>query len=762
MKNTRFMSRMFSAVNEGDEELTQQVANDIEKAKKDGSVDTDELTYVDLGCGKVEITDNENGEQTIAEKAEDGNYDLYPAEMSHQIEGYLHPEGDGVTPGDQEGEEDENVEDHDIDKTPAEEVVDREEDDDENVCPECGENPCECDEEDDEEEKEFSVSTDNTVVLRIFSDQVFCERMFSEVIESEETAKVGNLKIEKLEDEENAVVVTDTESGDQAKVVLDDDEMDVTELDSKNFSDEDEEDGFIDRDEEFGPLHVVGIDTFNHQLVDATEYDEESAQDLVERLQEIGIDGVRVFDNSDDAREYAFELLDGLDAEDYDEPVQAEFSEHDVFVTRYYDNNTEFMTRLFSEACNEIDATQSTIENVLEDGEKKETETEIITPVDDETVIVEDKDNGELTKVVLEDGSLECNPISEEEADELMDADDEDEDGDDEEEKTYSNLEETKFFSENEYMTEYMCRLFSDEASEEDIEEAIKNGKQVETDTEIITPVDDETAVVEDKENGEYTKAVMSDDDIDLTPISEEEATDLTEEKTYSNQEGTKVFSENEIMTEYMCRLFNEDADKDDIEKAIKDGEKVETEDEIITPVDDETAVIEDKENGEYTKATLSDNQIHVTPIEDEEAKDLLDEDEDEDDDEEEKTYSEEYMDRFFAAVPNPGQANAEPEVVQAVYDEEGNLVPLNEEEEAAATPEAIEDAALAAVQQIQNAATEATNAVMAAKNAPAEGEQAELQEAQFSENDDEYEEKLFSDSESLEQDTLISWLNNK
>jgi len=60
MKNTRFMSRMFSAVAEGDEELTQQVANDIEGAKRNGSVSTDELTYVDLGEGKVEITDNEN------------------------------------------------------------------------------------------------------------------------------------------------------------------------------------------------------------------------------------------------------------------------------------------------------------------------------------------------------------------------------------------------------------------------------------------------------------------------------------------------------------------------------------------------------------------------------------------------------------------------------------------------------------------------------------------------------------------------------
>ena len=43
MKNTRFMDRLFSAVEENDEELAKQVAKDIEDAKANGSVDTEEV-----------------------------------------------------------------------------------------------------------------------------------------------------------------------------------------------------------------------------------------------------------------------------------------------------------------------------------------------------------------------------------------------------------------------------------------------------------------------------------------------------------------------------------------------------------------------------------------------------------------------------------------------------------------------------------------------------------------------------------------------
>ena len=744
MENTRLMSRLFSATAEGDEELINQMDNDLKTAEKEGSFKNDEISVVALGEGKFEVTDNENEETTIIERADDGNYDLYPAGVeiqNEQIEGYLHPEEDGVTPGDQVGAPDEKVEDHNPDETPAPTVEENAEGD---VCPECGHNPCECGSEEDEEEKEFSVSTDNTVVLRIFNDQAYCERLFSDVIESEEAAKVGDLLIEKVADEDNTVVVTDQKSGDAARVQMSDDEMDVQELDSKNFSEEGEETA---NGEEFMPLHVVGIDTFNHQIVDAAEYSEESAQELVARLQEIGIDGVAVFEDEAEARDYAISLLEGVgveDTEEIEEPEQVEFSEHDVFVTRYNINNTAFMTRLFSEACNDIDASQSAIENAIEGGEEVETDTEIITPVDDATVIVEDKDNGELTKVVVNGDNMDCNPISEEEADELTG------------EKTYSNHEETKFFSENEDMTEYMCRLFSEEANEADIEKAIENNEQVETETEIITPVDNETAVIEDKENGEYTKATMTEDDIDLKPISEEEAANLTEEKTYSNAEETKFFSENENMTEYMCRLFSEEADEADIEKAVEEGEVVETEGETITPIDNETAVIKDKENGEYTKAVVSEDDIDLAPISEEEANVLMSEEKKEEGSEE-KEFSEENTEttdplgKFFAEISPVDQ----PEVIQAVYDENGNLVPLQEEEEGAPSVEAIEDAALAAVQAINNAATESVNAIMEAKNTPTVDEQAELQEAQFSATEVE-------NNKNNNNDTLVSWLNTE
>jgi len=738
MENTRLMSRLFSAVNDGDEELLNQVANDIETAKKDGSVETDELTYVDLGENKVLITDNENQESTIAERAEDGNYDLYPAGVENpteQPEGFLHPEGDGVTPGDQEGAPDEKVEDHNPDETPAATVEENAEGcAEDETCPVCGEkHPCECEqkaEEKKEGEKKYSENV-NTVIARIFSDQEFCERLFSEVIESEETAKVGDLKIEKLPEEKNAVVVTDENSGDQAKVILEANEMEVQEMDAKNFSEEGEETA---NEEEFMPLHIVGVLPLEHNLIDSTAYSQEEANELVARLQEIGVDGIQVFEDEEAARDYAISLLQGLGAESYEEPEQVEFSEHDVFVTAYNSGNTYFMDKLFSESCNEIDATQTAIENVISKGEETETDTEILTPVDNDTVIVEDKENGQLTKVVVEDDTLDCTPISEEEAEEL---------------KTYS------------CSTQYMLRLFSEEADSGDIEKAIENDEQVETDTEIITPVNDNMAVIEDKENNEYTKATLTEEDIEVVPISEDEAAELTGEKTYSNAAETKFFSAKEEMTDYMCRLFSEEADEKEIEKAIEDGETVETEKETITPIDAETAIVEDKENNEYTKATMNEEEIEVVPISEEDAKKLMNMEEEKKEEEEkpaeeeekkendEKNFSDNVMDKFFATIAAGENA---PEIVEAVYDENGNLVPVNKEEEGVPSVEAIEDAALAAVQAINNAATESVNAVMEAKNTPAENEQAELQEAQFSE-------KSFSETNN---DTLISWLNNK
>ena len=545
MKNTRLMEVLFSAVEKNDEELANQVAKDIEDAKANGSVDTDEVKYESLGDGRVAITDKENGEVTVAEKAkdEDGTYDLYPAQPDQQIEGFIHPEGDGVTPGNQVGAPDEKVEDHldgrsvispnvpggGLNPAAGNEVSVEE-------TAKEGPQPCEnC------EEKEFSVYSDNIVVQRIFSDQEFCERVFSEVIDSEETAVIGDLKVEKDPEEENAVVVTSESTGDQAKVKMNGKDMEVTELESKNFSEE----------EQYMPMYVVGVDPINHVIVDAPEYTEDSAQELVERLTEQGVDAVQVFDTKEEARDYAIQLLMGLgvdDNNDVEEPEQAEFSDHTIYLTRFYTDSTDYMCRLFSEAVNDVDASQAAIEDAIGNGDEIETDSEVITPVDAKTAVVEDKDNGELTKVSLDGEDMKFEPIDEEEEDDLTkhiavekegvdeddeeDNDDDDEDEDDEE-KDFSDIycddEETKFFSENEYMTDYMVRLFSDESDSATIEDAIENGDQIETDKEVITPIDSKTAVIEDKENGEFTKAEMDDEKLDINPISEEEADKLTD-----------------------------------------------------------------------------------------------------------------------------------------------------------------------------------------------------------------------------------------
>ena len=767
MKNTRFMEVLFSAVEDKDEELAKQVAKDIESAKANGSVDTEEVKYENIGDGKVSVTDKGNGEVTIVEKAndEDDTYDMYPAfvEQSEQIEGYLHPESDGVTPGNQVGAEDEDVDDHlNGSSVVAPNLPDG------GLNPEAGherlveevalEGP-------DYEEKEFSVSTDNSVVLRIFSDQEFCERLFSEVIESEETTRVGDLKVEKVDDDE--VVVTSESTGDQAAVKFDGDEMEVTELDSKNFSEE----------EQYEPLFVVGVDPINHVIVDAPEYDEESAQELVQSLMEKGVAGVQVFDNPEDAREYAIDLLNNLgveDEENVEEPVQAEFSDHTIYLTGFSTNNTDFMCRLFSETVDSISDAQEAIEDAIGNGDEIETDTEIITPIDSKTAVIEDKNSGEFTKVELDGEEMELEKIDKDQAEELTDHLVVSEEEDDEEEREFSDVwcdeAETKFFSENEEMTEYMVRLFSEESESAEIEDAIESGDQIETDTEIITPIDCRTAVIEDKVNSEFTKAEMDDEVLDVTPISEAEADNLTnslavvdkvenhegeeEEKEFSDvwcdEAETKFFSENEEMTEYMVRLFSEESSHSDIEDAIESGKKVETDTEIITPISDTEAIIEDKVNGEFTKAEMDDEKIECHPLTEEEADKLK---------ESSKEFSGDYEDpilnKFFSdivgAVPVPaGDVDpntpviplADPNVAPAPVEEQAPVVGGN-------SVEAIEDKALQAVQSIQAVAEEAAQQIMEAKQAPAQVQEQDLQEAQFCE-------KKFSDTN----DTLVSWLS--
>lgn len=674
MKNTRFMEVLFSAVKNNDEELTAQVAKDIEDAKVNGVVDTDEVKYEDAGDGRVAITDKETGEVTVAEKASDDaeTYDLYPAEMTEQVEGFIHPEEDGVTPGAQQGAPDEDVAEDHLGGTPISESVEEETAEEIAEAGPCDEEECEEEEceEDEEEVREFSVSTDNTVVLRIFSDQAFCERLFSEVIESEETAVVGDLKIEKDASDENAVIVTNETTGDQAKVVLEDDEMEVTELESKAFSNE----------EQFEPLHVVGVDPFNHVIVDAPEYSEESAQELVERLAEQGVDAVQVFECPDAAREYAIELLNGLGVEseeEIEEPVQAEFSDHTIYLTKFYSNNTDFMVRMFSEAVNDVDASQAAIEDAIENGDEIETDTEIITPIDAETAVIEDKESGEFTKVTLDGDDMNLNAISEEEAEELTShiaVSDEEED----EEKNFSSIycdeAETRFFSESEEMTKYMIRLFSEDADSEEIEKAIESGEQIENDTEIITPIDAETAVIEDKENGEFTKAVMDDEVLDVTPISEEEAEELT--KNLEVKEEAVVEEEKE-----------DEKEKEDEEKAEDAEEK--KEDEV-------------EEEKEFSTLEKFFNEAVAAPAS---GRQMM----------------------FF--VDENGNPVAPVEVAPEAKEEAEAPV------EVAPTVEAVEDKAIAAVQSIQAAAAEAEAAIMNAKAAPAENAEEDLKEAQFSDN---------------------------
>lgn len=724
MAITKFMEVMFSASAAEDEELLNQTASDIEAAKKDGKVvdEDNQITYVNLGEGVVQAVDEgHGGEITLISTSEDGNYDLAPgnpAIQSEQIEGYLHPEvDDKAEVGAQQGEKDEKAEEHmtgeDViapnkedgglnpeagqEKTVEETAQEGSEGGEK--CPECGNEPCTCEEEekkdeDEEEEKEFSVSTDNTVVLRVFSDQEFCERLFSEVIDTEESTKIGDLKIEKVEGED-AVVVTDCETGDAAKVTLDGEDMDIQELDQKELCKQYSEEGdeFTDEGAEgYNQLHVVGVDPFNHVIVDAEEYEEDSAAELADRLTEDGVDAVQIFDNATDARDYAIDLLGSLgveDSEDIEEPVQAEYSDHTIYLTKFYSNHTDYMMKVFSEAVNDVDTSQAVIEDAIKNGDEIEVDTEIITPVDSKTAIVEDKENGELTKVTIEDEEMSLDPISKAEAEELTDhleieeeGEDEDEDvendtinganddDEDDEEKDFSDIwtndAQTRFFSENEEMTDYMVRIFSEEADQNEIEKAIAEGEQIENDTEVITPIDAKTAIVEDKENGEFTKAVLDDDNIDMTAISEEEADKLTD------------------------GLAVEDTDEDEDEEKKAEEEKPE---------------------------------------------------------EEEKEFS--TLDKFFADAVAGGN-QAEPEIIQAVVDPKtGNLVPFKEEPEAPSV-EAIEDKALQAVQSIQEAAAEASAQILEAKQAPVENQEEDLQEAQFSEK-----EKTFSNTN----DTLISWL---
>lgn len=414
---TRFMDRLFSATSEKDEELTKQVAEDIESAKENGSVEDDEMAYQHTGDGHVIATDKETGENTLIHPSEDGEtYDL-EAIPDGELERYLHPEI--------------------IEGAPA--VAPE-------VCPGCGQDPCAC------ESKEFSVTTNNNAVLKIYSDQELSEAATELAMSSGENVQVGDLSFIKCEDDPDAVVVTDKSSGDTAKVVLDGPDMQVTELDQKNFKEfsNKKEMKVVRRKvyshaEQYNPVYVVGIDTTNQVLANYPAMTEEAASDLANRLIEMGLEGVQIIANPDEARDYAISLLTGNGVESVEqigEEEAKEFSDVDgvIYVNRYFTNDrTQFMNKLFSEADEDITATQDIIESALSNGEQVETEDEIITPVSDSTAVVEDKLNGEYTSVVVDGEHMNVEPIEEGQAEIMLkDVDVEEPATEEVEEKSYS------------------------------------------------------------------------------------------------------------------------------------------------------------------------------------------------------------------------------------------------------------------------------------------------------------------------------------
>lgn len=771
MNTTRLMDRLFSATEKSESGVLDMMERDFSEVLQNGTLETDELIMKAYSDGSIEITDKETGEKTLAEpnQDEEGNtiYDLSPVEEpTEQLEGELHPEVNamgGVNRGKQTGTPDERVKDHmTIEQQVKEGVNPRAGEEpafkeiaEGDVCPECGKNPCDCD-----EEKEFSIITsENEVIQRIYSDVEFCVRVFSEVIESEETAKVGDLKVEKLPDEENAVVVTSESTGDQAKVELRDGEMEVTELESKalsrSFSEEGEEEGameYSDENDQYLPYFIVGVEPINHIIASTYAYDEESAYEIARRLTEDGLQGVEILEDEDAARDYADQLLSDLDAteveEEAEEAMYSDMEESVIYLNRYFTDTTYFMDRCFSETLDGVSDMQDALEDVINNQEEVKEGDTTVTPVDEKTAVISEGD--EFTKVTLEGEDKMClENISEEEYEDLTDNSSETED-----QKVYSNQAETKFFSENEYLTTYMQRLFSEEASEKDIEEAIEKQetKEVENDTTII-PVSETEAIVKDEsgDEPEYSIAVLDDETVEINPIDAEEAEDMIEEKEYSgiycDEDETRFFSENECLTDYMQRLFTDSSDSAEIEKAIEEDKVIDNDTEKITPIDEETAIIEDKENGEFTKATMDEEKLDVEPIDEEEAMKMIEE-------KEEKSFTyvkDPMLDKFFTDALGPKE-NEQPQVVQAVVDPKtGQLVPYNPEEEAGnpqLSVEAIEDKALAAIQSIQAAVNEGEAQILNAKAAPAENQEQNLQEAQFSESE-------------TSQDTLLSWLEN-
>ena len=564
MKKTKFMEVMYSAVEDQNEALTEQVASDIEEAKQSGEVDTDEVTYINLGEDKVMVIDNVNQEATIVEgSGEEYEMEAMPDE---EIEKYLHTiEGQPENPNFQDGAT-EDVTDHLPEGTAAsmednqldsDELLQNEAGASDNKCPECGQDPCEC----GEEEHTFSVSTNNGAVLKFFSDQVYFEKIMSDVIETGEDAKIGNIEVEKTDDDE--VIITDLESGDQARVTIDGDELEVEELAFSALTGEGQEESEVDQ---YEPMFVVGFNPDSHEVIDAPVYSEEDGADLISHLAEMGVVGLQIFEDPDSAREYAHSFLNEEGAVEAEEPEQAEFSERELYITRYYSADelgaeevlysedepaTNFMQRVFSEIeeTGESDS-KAAVEDAIESGEQIENGDLIITPVSDDTAVVEDKESGEYTKAVADDdGGLDMEAISEDEADELM------------QDIEVEGEEEEKEFSET--YTRMMHKIFAEAddelpATQSKIEDAIESGEQVEDEDVIITPISEDEAIIEDKANDELTKVTLDDDGIDAEEISEDEADEYFKDIDVDDENEVDEDAEPETEEEKAEREFSE------------------------------------------------------------------------------------------------------------------------------------------------------------------------------------------------------------
>lgn len=391
MGKTRFMTVLFSATENGDEELTKQIHDEIQSAKENGSYEDEdgEMSYQDLGDQGVLALDKETGEYTLIHNdpvmvGDDVMIDLEEV-PEYCVEEYMHPE---------------------VPVNNNSQVIFPMAD------------------------KNFSVSTDNTAVLKIFSDQDLVETVSESVYHSEQDAQVGDLKFEKDSDEDG-VIVTDLSSGDKAKVELDGENMKVTELDQKNFKSFSNKDMEVIRRkvfsnaEQYEPIFVVGIDPINKVLVNSPVYGEEAANELAEKLMERGLMGVAVIADPDEAREYAISMLcnEGVETMDQvadEEEMEVAQSEFSVIGNRYFSDRTRFMSRLFSEAEENVSDHQELVESAIEDGDQLETEDFIITPVDESTAVVEDKDNGEFTVAELDGEDINVEEISEEQANEMM------------------------------------------------------------------------------------------------------------------------------------------------------------------------------------------------------------------------------------------------------------------------------------------------------------------------------------------------------